>query len=173
MKIRIADPSLVVLIGAAGSGKSQFARRHFAATEIVSSDHCRALVCDDEANQQATAAAFEVAHLIARKRLMMRRLTVFDATSVHAWSRRRLVEIAAETGVPVTAIAFDYPESLCAARNLERAHRRVPLHVIWRQAAELRRSLAKLKSEGFAAVYAFNDPAEVEKVVVEDIVTRL
>ena len=30
MRIDLPDPSLVVLIGASGSGKSSFARRHFA-----------------------------------------------------------------------------------------------------------------------------------------------
>lgn len=37
----VTDLSLVVLVGATGSGKSTFARRHFKPTEIVSSDFCR------------------------------------------------------------------------------------------------------------------------------------
>ena len=36
-EIEIADPSLVVLIGAAGAGKSTFAARNFAPDEILSS----------------------------------------------------------------------------------------------------------------------------------------
>ena len=40
----IPDLSLVVLIGASGSGKSTFARRHFLPTEMISSDACRGLV---------------------------------------------------------------------------------------------------------------------------------
>jgi predicted kinase len=35
---------LVLLIGASGSGKSTFARRHFAPTQILSSDAFRAMV---------------------------------------------------------------------------------------------------------------------------------
>lgn len=37
----VTDLSLVVLIGASGSGKSTFARQHFKPTEIISSDFCR------------------------------------------------------------------------------------------------------------------------------------
>src|SRR5437588_952732 len=44
MKITIPKLSLVVLIGASGSGKTTFARKHFLPTEILSSDACRALV---------------------------------------------------------------------------------------------------------------------------------
>ena len=68
-EIKIPDLCLVVLVGASGSGKSTFAARHFAPTEIVSSDFCRALVSDDPNDQTATRAAFEVLHTIASKRL--------------------------------------------------------------------------------------------------------
>ncbi len=50
----------MLLIGATGSGKSTFARKHFLPTEIVSSDPCRGLVSDDENDQDATADAFEL-----------------------------------------------------------------------------------------------------------------
>jgi protein phosphatase len=94
MRLSIPDFSLVVLIGPSGSGKSTFARRCFRPTEVVSSDACRALVADDETDQAATPAAFEVLRLIAVKRLEARRLTVIDAINVRAEDRRRLVELA-------------------------------------------------------------------------------
>jgi hypothetical protein len=75
MRIDLPDPSLVVLIGASGSGKSSLAARHFAPTEVVSSDFCRGLVADDENDQAATADAFAVLNFIAGKRLAQPRLT--------------------------------------------------------------------------------------------------
>src|ERR1043165_3362479 len=42
--VRLFRPSVVVLCGPAGCGKSTFAARHFRPTQIISSDHCRALV---------------------------------------------------------------------------------------------------------------------------------
>jgi AAA domain len=54
----IPDFSLVVLVGAPGSGKSSFARKWFRPTEIISSDHARALVSDDERDQSVSGDAF-------------------------------------------------------------------------------------------------------------------
>ncbi len=91
MKVTIPDLSLVVLIGASGSGKSTFARTHFLPTETVSSDACRALVSDDENNQSATNDAFDVLHYIVGKRLAAGRLSVVDATNVQAEARLSLL----------------------------------------------------------------------------------
>ncbi|MCC7245190.1 MAG: AAA family ATPase, partial [Saprospiraceae bacterium] len=82
MKINIPELSLVVLIGASGSGKSSFAGKHFKKTEILSSDECRAWVSDDENNQSVSKDAFDVLYYIAGKRLKNGLLTVIDATNV-------------------------------------------------------------------------------------------
>ena len=69
MTIEIPELALVVLIGASGSGKSTFARRHFLQTEVLSSDYFRGLVSDDENNQSATPDAFEALYYLLDKRL--------------------------------------------------------------------------------------------------------
>ncbi len=86
--ITVPALSLVVLVGASGSGTSNFARRHFKPTEILSSDACRAMVADDENDQSATGPAFEVLHFIAAKRLAAGRLTFVASTTVSRPSRR-------------------------------------------------------------------------------------
>ncbi len=96
MKIGIPELSLVVLIGASGSGKSSFAREHFKPTEVLSSDFCRGLVSDDENDQAATKDAFDVLNYIAGKRLAAGRLTVVDATNVQPEARKPLVTLAGE-----------------------------------------------------------------------------
>src|SRR5688500_11646615 len=96
MHLTIPELSFVVLIGASGSGKSTFARTHFKPTEVLSSDFCRGLVADDENDQSATTAAFDVLHHIAGKRLDAGRLTVVDATNVRPEDRKHLVKLARE-----------------------------------------------------------------------------
>ena len=123
--LTVPELALVVLIGASGSGKSTFARRHFKPTEVLSSDFCRGLVSDDENDQAATSDAFDVLHYIARKRLAAGRLTVVDATNVQPEARKPLVALAREYHVLPVAIVLDLPEALCQERNRAAARPRV------------------------------------------------
>ncbi|MEU2435928.1 polynucleotide kinase-phosphatase [Streptomyces rubradiris] len=163
----VTDLSLVVLVGASGSGKSTFARRHFKPTEVISSDFCRGLVSDDENDQGATRDAFDVLHYIAGKRLAAGRRTVVDATSVQQDSRRQLIELARKHDVLPIAIVLDLPEEVCAERNAARADRAdLPRRVIQRHIRELRRSLRHLEREGFRKVHVLRGVEEVEHATV-------
>ncbi|MCS0602317.1 polynucleotide kinase-phosphatase [Streptomyces sp. LP11] len=163
----VTDLSLVVLVGASGSGKSTFARRHFKPTEVISSDFCRGLVADDENDQSASGDAFDVLHYIAGKRLAAGRRTVVDATSVQQDSRRQLVELAWKYDVLPIAIVLDVPEEVCAERNAARADRAgLPRRVIQRHVRELRRSLRSLEREGFRKVHVLRGVAEAESATV-------
>ena len=167
MKITIPELSLVILIGASGSGKSTFARQHFQQTEIISSDYCRGLVSDDENNQAATADAFEVLHFIAAKRLAAGKLTVIDATNVQPESRKPLLELARKYHCFLVAIVLDLPEKLCADRNQERPNRNFGNHVIRRHVKSLRRSLRNLDREGFRYVHILRTPEDIAAVQIE------
>ncbi|MFF7391222.1 polynucleotide kinase-phosphatase [Streptomyces scabiei] len=163
----VTDLSLVVLIGASGSGKSTFARRHFKPTEIISSDFCRGLVADDENDQSATKDAFDVLHYIAGKRLAAGRRTVVDATSVQQESRKQLIELARKHDVLPIAIVLDVPEEVCAARNAARTDRAdMPRRVIQRHTRELRRSLRHLEREGFRKVHVLRGVEEIDHATI-------
>ncbi|MET7370349.1 polynucleotide kinase-phosphatase [Streptomyces sp. NPDC005566] len=163
----VTDLSLVVLIGASGSGKSTFARKHFKPTEIVSSDFCRGLVADDENDQSASRDAFDVLHYIAGKRLAAGRLTVVDATNVQSESRKQLVQLAREHDVLPIAVVLDLPEEVCLARNAKRPDRAdMPRHVVQRHRRELRRSLRGLEREGFRKVHVLRTEEEADSAEV-------
>ncbi|MGI8697079.1 MAG: AAA family ATPase, partial [Mycobacteriales bacterium] len=98
-EMTVPELSLVVLIGATGSGKSTFGRTHFGTTEVISSDYCRGLVADDENDQAATQQAFQLLHYIVGLRLAGGRLTVVDATNVQPDGRKQLVALAREHDV--------------------------------------------------------------------------
>ncbi|MER7562381.1 polynucleotide kinase-phosphatase [Streptomyces sp. NPDC097941] len=163
----VTDLSLVVLVGASGSGKSTFARRNFKPTEVISSDFCRGLVSDDENDQGATKDAFDVLHYIAGKRLAAGRRTVVDATSVQSDSRRQLIDLAKQYDVLPIAIVLDVPEEVCAERNAGRTDRAdMPVRVIKRHIRELRRSIRHLEREGFRKVHVLRGVADIENATV-------
>jgi protein phosphatase len=167
VSISIPNLSLVVLIGPSGSGKSTFARKHFLPTEVLSSDACRGIVCDDNNDQTVTNQAFEVLHFIARKRLALGKLTVVDATNVQPEARKPLVQLAREYHCLPIALVFNLPARICEDRNAGRADRAFGRHVVRQQKSQLRRSIRGLKREGFAHVFIFDTPEEAESVVIE------
>jgi protein phosphatase len=164
--IQIPSLSLVLLVGASGSGKSTFARRHFKPTEVLSSDVCRALVSDDENEQSATKDAFDVLRFIAAKRLAAGKLTVVDATNVRAEDRKPLVALCREHHALPAAIVLDLPERLCHERNQGRAGRSFGPHVVAQHCRLLRRSLKTLKHEGFRSIHILRSAEEIEQAEI-------
>jgi len=166
MRLEIPNPSLVLLIGVAGSGKSSFARKHFAESQIVSSDHLRAVVCDDEQDQSATRDAFELLHLIVAKRLRRRKLTVVDATNVQERARRPLLTLARSYQIPCVAIVFRLPQETCVARNRERPNRSLAADIIRKQFTDLEETMENLWLEGFHSTFVLSSVEEVEEAEI-------
>ncbi len=163
--LQIPDPSLILLVAPSGAGKSTFAARHFKQTEIVSSDRCRALVCDDESDQSFNGAAFGLLRHIARVRLAARRLTVIDATNLETRARRRLLRIANDHRVPAVAIAFSVPLEKCLERNLMRAERVVAEDVIALHAARFEWAMTRLRFEGYERLYVLDEKSMNDAVI--------
>lgn len=90
MIAQFPDPIVVVLVGAAGSGKSHWAATHFAANQIVSSDGLRAAVGRGENDLEASADAFALLDTIVAKRISRRLTTVIDTLGFGADLRRRV-----------------------------------------------------------------------------------
>ena len=159
--IVVPDPSLVVLIGAAGTGKSTLAARLFAADEIVSSDALRALISGDEADQRVSGLAFRILHRTVGRRLARGQLTVVDATNTDAAVRRPLVARARAAGLPVTAIVLDIERSIVTRQNAGRS-RIVDDEVIDRHLAAVRRTVDGdvLGREGFDQVVVLRTPRD-------------
>jgi len=167
MKLTIPELCLVVMVGPSGCGKSTFARKHFKATEVISSDFCRGLVSDDENSQDATGDAFDVLNFVAGKRLARGLLTAIDATNVQAEARKPLVELAREHDVLPIAIVLKMPEHVCHERNQGRPDRAFGPHVVRNQMIQLRRGLRGLEREGFRYVYVLESPEEIEQAEIE------
>jgi protein phosphatase len=166
LQIEIPDFALVVLIGASGSGKSTFAAKHFLPTEIISSDHCRGLVSDDETDQSASADAFDLVRTIAEKRLKRRKLAVIDATNVRAADRKGWVEVARRWHALPVAVVIEPGIDICIERNKSRSDRQFGGQVIQRMVAEIRKGLRGLQREGFRQTWQLSTPESVEAATV-------
>ncbi|UPT21807.1 AAA family ATPase [Thermobifida alba] len=172
---RVLDVSaagLVLLVGVSGAGKSTFAARRFRPTQVVSSDHCRALVSDDENDQSATDDAFHLLHTIVDRRLRRGLLTVVDATNLHPHPRQELRRIARDHDLPCVAIVLDTPPDLIRERTRNRADRVLDDDVTTRQLRDLRRTLRRLDREGFRAVHVLRGPEEADTAVVRPVPLR-
>ena len=166
MILPIPDPSLVLLMGPTGAGKSSFARKHFRPTEVLSSDFFRGMVSGDETDQTASADAFEVLHLLAEKRLARGLLTVIDATNVQHTARLPLLRLARRYHLWAVAVVLNLPAELCHARNQQRPDRAFGPKVVQSHAEQLRRSLDRLWDEGFHAVHVLSTVEEIDAAEV-------
>jgi predicted kinase len=166
--IAIPADALVLLLGAAGSGKSTFAARIFRAEAILSSDALRGHVSGDPANQAATPRAFRILHDQATRRLAAGRLTVVDATNISAAARRPLRRLAALHGRPAIALVLDLPAAICLERNAARPGRVVPEQVVRRQLGDLRRALDRgdLAAERFDRLVVLTNSAAIDGTTV-------
>lgn len=166
LNVSIPDFSLVVLIGASGSGKSTFAAKHFLPTEIVSSDKARGLVSDDETNQDVSADAFELVRAIAEKRLKHRKLAVIDATNVRSADRKAWIDLARRWHALPVAIVIEPGIDICVERNKTRPDRPFGAGVVQRMVSEIRKGLRGLQREGFRQVWEFHSPEGVDAATV-------
>ena len=161
-RIDLRDPTLVVLVGAAGSGKSTFAARWFDPSEVLSSDAFREILTGDAGDQRATKTAFSIIHREVTKRLAAGRTVVVDATNVDASARRQLVSRARFANVPAVAIVFALPRDLVLGRAAARAERVVDPEIVARHLARVEAALPTFADEGFERAVVLRTPDEVD-----------
>jgi F420-dependent oxidoreductase-like protein len=161
--LRLPDPCLVVLVGAAGSGKSTWAERWFAPEQVVSSDALRAMVGRHDRDQAASKDAFDLLHRIADARLRRGLTTVLDTTGLDAARRAEWVALARRHGRPVHGVVLDVGPRTTRSRNKQR-DRPVPSAVVTSQLKALESALDALAAEGFDGVHPITDADGAELV---------
>ncbi len=137
------DPAVVVLIGAAGSGKSTWAAHHYRRAEIVSSADLRGIVGSGPADLDASADAFDLLERIVAARVARGLTTVVDTLGLDPGRRDGWRTAARAAGLPAVAVVLDTPGAECRRRN-GRRDRPVPAGILAdqvRRAAGLRDSL--------------------------------
>lgn len=167
MTLRFPPVCLIVLVGASGSGKSTWAKKHFRPSQLVSSDQCREMLLDDAAAQSANEDAFALFHQWIGLRLKNRRLTVADSTALKPGARERLFALAQENRVPIHVVAFDVPLDEAIRRDAARAERQVGERVVTRHRATFEQALKELAKDKRLAALHVLDAAQMESAIVQ------
>jgi len=164
----LPGPAVVLLIGAAGSGKSTFAARWFPPPAIIASDDLRAAITGDVEDQTANGLVFAAVHRALDRRLASGQGSVIDATNLTAAGRQAILERAGRAALPAIAIVLALPAELVQRRNAGRDGRRVPAAVVARHLARVERLLERgaLEREPYERRLVFRSAAEVDGLAV-------
>ncbi|MEM7311454.1 MAG: AAA family ATPase [Planctomycetota bacterium] len=167
--IRVSERSLVLMIGASGSGKSWFVDRNFRPSQVTSSDDLRERISDDASDQSINPLTFQLARDIAEGRMKLAKLTVIDATNLRSEDRRGFLDLAARFNHTPVAIVLDLPEEICVEQDRARPGRTVGDAVIRAQRELLARSLDMLEAEGIQQRHVLTSKGDLlaARVVVE------
>ena len=159
----IPDPALVVLVGAAGAGKSTWAAQQYRPAEIVSSDQLRSVVGSGEHDLDASDVAFSLLDQIVAARAGRRLTTVVDTLGLSPDRRLGYVALARRGRLPAVAVLFDTDGAICRQRNRSR-DRSVPAAVLDAQLARVRETAGQLEAEGWDLVIRLSEGAPAQAV---------
>ena len=149
--VPLPDPAVVVLIGAAGSGKSTWALDRYRRAEVVSSDDLRGVVGSGPADLDASADAFDLLERIVAARLSRGLTTVVDTLGLDPTRRLAWRDAAHAAGLPAVAVLLDTPGEECRRRNARR-DRPVPAPVLAEQVRRCAAVRDALADEGWDVV---------------------
>lgn len=152
----IPDPALVVLVGAAGAGKSTWAAQQYRPAEIVSSDRLRAVVGSGEHDLDASDEAFALLDQIVAARASRRLTTVVDTLGLSPDRRLGYLALARRGRLPAVVVLFDTAAAVCRERNRSR-DRPVPAAVLDSQLGRIRETTGQLETEGWDLVVRLSE----------------
>ena len=149
--LELPSPCLVVLVGPAGAGKTQWATEHFPG-RVIGSDALRALVGEGEDDLRASVDAFALLDQVVERRMRRRLTTVVDTLGTDVARRERWRAMAAKHDVACHAVVLATPAADIRRWNKARA-KRVPEAVLRAQLAEFQAAVDVVRSEPFDGVH--------------------
>ena len=152
-EVVLPAPCLVVLVGAAGSGKSTWAAAHFAPGQVVSSDALRALVGHGVDDLAATDDAFDLLERVVAQRLGRRLTTVVDTLGLDPERRARWLALARRNRLATACVVFEMTAAEGQRRNRGR-DQPVPQRIVTGQVRALAEERPRIEAEGWDVLLA-------------------
>ncbi len=125
-------PTLYVMCGVAGSGKSTWADTHLPNAVRISLDEIRQRLFGDRRNHKHEGQVVQAAKQDLKQALAANRVVVWDATNLMRERRSALIELGFAYGALVRLMAFNPSQTTLLARNDQRTHA-LPPHIVERQ----------------------------------------
>jgi alkanesulfonate monooxygenase SsuD/methylene tetrahydromethanopterin reductase-like flavin-dependent oxidoreductase (luciferase family)/predicted kinase len=157
----VPDPAVVVLAGAAGSGKSTWATERFRSAEIVSSDALRAAVGSGPSDLDASVEAFALLDQIVAARTKRSLMTVIDTLGLDPQRRSDYRRLARAAGLPAVLVIMNTAAALCRGRN-RRRDRPVPAPVLSDQLRKINRLIDSAEEEGWDQILIIDQDTAAE-----------
>ena len=168
-----ATPSLIVISGLPGTGKSHFARklRERFPSAILESDALRkGLFPAPGYGPEESAYLFKVCHLLIEELLRKRIPLIFDATNLSERHRERLYELAAASGARLILVRVEAPPPLVHER-LEARHevpeRQDSSDADWGVYLKMKGEVERMRRRHFAVDTSRDISPVIDKIVRE------
>ena len=124
-KMRAEQPTLYVMVGVPGSGKTTYVRRNLRDALRISLDDLRLMFSgktfDAQIEPAVAIAGDAILDALVGSAASLKRDIVFDATNVSRSRRARLIELARRHGLSPIAIFINCPLTEAQSRNQQRA----------------------------------------------------
>ena len=115
------EPTLTLLVGIPGSGKTTWANKRCRKNQVVlSSDLIRKELFNDETNQSNNKLVFKTLYDKAKTYLKNGTSVIIDATNATKADRKSALDHFSDLKIPVTAIVFTTPTEVCKIRDSKR-----------------------------------------------------
>jgi predicted kinase len=145
----LVRPRLSILVGIPGSGKSTWAAS-MGLGAIVSSDAIREELYGNANEQGGADRVFDLFHQRIAGELRDGQPVVADSTALHAFARKKLVEIGRQHGAAIHLILFSNLNQ-AIRRNKER-DRVVPDDAMRRMVGLYERTMGEIAREGYDSI---------------------
>lgn len=116
-------PTLYILIGIPGSGKSYYAKKYLKPQNVViiSTDKIRKEYIEAEQyNRESNYDIFDIANLCLKDQLIMGNDVVFDATNTNKKHRKAIINLGKLYNSNIVAVVMLTPLHVCIRRNKQR-----------------------------------------------------